>query len=86
MSTAGLLAEAVHLAKESGFRIREDHLDGAGGGHCLIHGVKWLLLDLTQALDEQLNDAIDALRAEPTPPATISPELARLIGEPSKAA
>ncbi|MDC0935408.1 hypothetical protein OAS39_03900, partial [Pirellulales bacterium] len=83
MSTAGLLAEAVSVAQESGIRIREDHLDGAGGGHCLIHGVKWLLLDVTQALEEQLNDAIDALRAEATPPPSISPELARLMGTPS---
>jgi hypothetical protein len=40
-------------------------LEGAGGGHCLIRGKKWLLLDMTQTYREQLNDVLDALRAEP---------------------
>lgn len=61
MSTAQLLQEAVALARSAGFLVREDHLDGAGGGHCFVQEGRWLLLDVTQSLEEQLDDACDAL-------------------------
>lgn len=61
MSIAQLLAEAVALARTSGFLVREDQLDGAGGGHCFVQGGRWLLLDVTQSLEEQLDDTLDAL-------------------------
>lgn len=64
MYTAQLLSQATELARRSGYQIREEMLDGAGGGHCLIRGEKWLLLDLTQSQREQLNDVLDALRTE----------------------
>ena len=65
MHTAQLLSQALDLTRRTGFRIREEVLEGAGGGHCLIRGQKWLLLDLTQTHQEQLNDVLDALRSEP---------------------
>ncbi|MEQ8208425.1 MAG: hypothetical protein RH917_01230 [Lacipirellulaceae bacterium] len=75
-----LLAEAAELARESGYEIREDHLDGAGGGHCLVQGKKWLLLDVTQSLEEQLSDICDALRTESGVwKRTVSGELAEMI-------
>jgi len=61
MHDAKLLATAI----QAGYAIREEVLDGAGGGHCLIHGKKCLLLDITQSYREQLSDVLDALRAEP---------------------
>jgi len=65
MHTAGLLSLAIDVARRAGYQIREEFLDGAGGGHCLIRGQKWLLLDLTQTQQEQLDDVLDCLRAEP---------------------
>jgi Spy/CpxP family protein refolding chaperone len=65
MNTVELLSAAIELAKQLGYQVREDQLEGAGGGHCLIQGQKWLLLDLTQTNREQLGDVIDALRQEP---------------------
>lgn len=65
MHAAQLLSEALDLSRRSGYQIREEVLEGAGGGHCLIRGQKWLLLDLTQTHKEQLNDVLDALRSEP---------------------
>ena len=65
MHAAKLLAEALEAARQLGYVVREEYLDGAGGGHCLFGGKKWLLLDVTQSTDEQLTDAVDALRAEP---------------------
>ena len=64
MHTAQLLSIAINTARTNGFQIREEALDGAGGGHCLIQGQKCLLLDLTQSQDDQLEDVIDALRSE----------------------
>ena len=65
MLTATLLAEALELARKLGYSVREEYLDGAGGGHCLFGGKKWLLLDVTQSTEEQLTDAVDAIRGEP---------------------
>ena len=80
MATANLLAEAVKLARKTGYQIREDCLDGAGGGHCQIHGGKWLLLDVTQSLEEQLSDTVDALRVDPQVwQFKPSPDLAKLL-------
>ena len=45
--------------------VREEVLDGAGGGHCVVRGKKCLLLDITQSHHEQLSDVMDALRSEP---------------------
>jgi len=64
MHAAKLLAEAMELARQMEYTVREEHLDGAGGGHCAFGGRKWLLLDVTQSPDEQLSDVADALRAE----------------------
>jgi hypothetical protein len=64
MHTARLLAEATELARSLGYRVREDLLEGAGGGHCLVGRDKWILLDVSQTVEEQLSDVIDALRAE----------------------
>lgn len=65
MHTAKLLSLALETARNAGYEIREEVLDGAGGGHCTIRGKKCLLLDVTQSHREQLSDVVDALRAEP---------------------
>ena len=59
-----LLAEAIELAETLGYRVRQEYLDGAGGGHCILSMHKMLLLDVTQPTEEQLNDVTDALRGE----------------------
>jgi hypothetical protein len=70
----------MELARQLQYTIREEYLDGAGGGHCYFGGKKWLLLDITQSPEEQLSDVSDALRAEAglwrLP---ITPPLARLL-------
>lgn len=64
MHAANLLAEATELARQLEYTVREEYLDGAGGGHCAFSGKKWLLLDVTQSPEEQLSDVTDALRTE----------------------
>jgi hypothetical protein len=64
MHAVEMLSESLVLARQLGYQIREDQLEGAGGGHCLIRGRKWLLLDITQSADEQLRDVLDAVRVD----------------------
>lgn len=64
MHTVELLDEAVQVARRLGYEVRQDWLGGDGGGHCLVRGRKWLLLDLAQSSDEQLEVVAEALRGE----------------------
>lgn len=65
MHTVELLEEALDAARRLGYQVRQDWLGGNGGGHCLVRGRKWILLDVAQSVDEQLDVVIDALRTEP---------------------
>jgi hypothetical protein len=77
MHTVELLQEAVEAARRLGYEVRQDWLGGNGGGHCLVRGRKWLLLDLAQTADEQLDVLADALRGEVGATRAVkSPELA----------
>lgn len=87
MNAAKLLSLAVEAARNIGFEIREEVLEGAGGGHCVIRGKKCLLLDMTQSHREQLNDVLDALRSEQVDLSKLHPLLAACVQETvSKAA
>lgn len=76
MHTVDLLQEAVQAARQLGYDVRQDWLGGNGGGHCLVRGRKWLLLDLAQTADEQLDIVSDALRSEIAAVRTVTPQLA----------
>jgi hypothetical protein len=80
MHTATLLAEAAELARRLDYTLREEYLDGAGGGHCFFGGRKWLLLDVTQSVDEQLSVITDALRTDAAVwRLPVSPQLALML-------
>jgi hypothetical protein len=64
MHTVELLNEAVQVARKVGYEVKQDWLGGNGGGHCLVRGRKWILLDLAQTVDEQLDVVTEALRGE----------------------
>ena len=64
MHTVELLQEAVEIARRLGYEVRQDWIGGDGGGHCIVRGRKWLLLDLAQSADEQLDVVADALKGE----------------------
>ena len=86
MNAARMLAMAIEAARTAGYEVREEVLEGAGGGHCTIRGNKCLLLDITQSHREQLNDVLDALRAENVDAAVLHPLLAAALQEPLKQA
>jgi hypothetical protein len=64
MHAVELLEEALEAARLCGYEVRQDWLGGDGGGHCLVRGRKWLLLDIAQTAEEQLDVVADALRGE----------------------
>lgn len=51
-------------AKRSGLRIRQEWLGGETGGCCEIHGIRWLFLDTSLSIEEQIGQLRDALRKE----------------------
>lgn len=76
MHTVELLEEALRAARQLGYEVRQDWLGGDGGGHCLVRGRKWLLLDAAQSADEQLGVVAEALRGELGAARVVSRELA----------
>jgi hypothetical protein len=66
MHTVELLDEALGAARRLGYDVRQDWLNGDGGGHCLVRGRRLLLLDVAQSPDEQLDIVVEALRSEMT--------------------
>ena len=76
MHTTELLEELLNIARQCGCEVRQDWLGGDGGGHCLARGRKWLLLDLAQSTEEQLEIVAAALADEPEMARlNLSPEL-----------
>jgi hypothetical protein len=65
MHTVELLKEAVSLAKRAGYGVREEWLDGIGGGRCEINGRKSIFIDLAMTPADQLDQILEALRHDP---------------------
>lgn len=85
MHTADLLYHALRAAEQSGYQIRQEWLGGSGGGDCEIKGQKWLFIDLSLSLPDQLHLVVEALRREPKAAALeLAPPLQKLM--PSKQA
>jgi hypothetical protein len=64
MHSVDLLEEAIRVAAAIGYVVREERLDGAGGGDCEIRGRKHLFLDLSQSVHERLQCVLKVLRSE----------------------
>ena len=65
MHTVILLSHALNLAQRLGYVIRQDWLDGGGGGGCELRGRKLLFLDLATSPADQLEMVLGVLRSEP---------------------
>ena len=61
MHTVELLEEALALAGECGFVVRQDWLNGSAGGACEFKGRRWLFVDLAQSPREQLEQVLSVL-------------------------
>ena len=62
MHTVELLDEALELAAQLGYAIRQEWLGGSGGGGCEIKGRKYLFLDLALSPIEQFEQVAEAIR------------------------
>jgi hypothetical protein len=86
MHTVELLEEAIDLAKQWGFAVREEWLDGARAGVCQFKGRTWIFIDLSLAPQEQLSNVLAALRSVPNPPQSmLSPALEKILTIPKAA-
>ena len=65
MHVVDALEDSLRLAKQIGYRIRQEWLGGSGGGGCEIRGQKCLFLDLSLGPDEQLDQVLDTLKHDP---------------------
>ena len=63
--TLGLLAEALQLAADLGYRVREEALGDLPGGPCTVGGVKQVLLNLEHPAAERLDRLLAALAGDP---------------------
>jgi len=86
MHTVQLLEEAIRLAQQAGYSIRQEWLGGRGGGGCEIRGRKWLFVDLALEPGEQLGQVLDALRRDPAVAGLSAPEPLRAWLAPRKIA
>lgn len=62
MHSVDILEEALQLASDSGFAVRQEWLGEKGGGACRIGNHWHLFVDLSLTADEQLRQVIEALQ------------------------
>lgn len=63
MHSVDLLEEALRVAMNSGFEVRQEWLNEKGGGACRIGKRQVLFVDLSLTAQEQLEQVLAALRS-----------------------
>ncbi len=64
MHTVGLLAQAIKLAGQLGYTVRQEWIDCDTGGGCELRGRKYLFINLATTPSEQLETVLGVLRGE----------------------
>jgi hypothetical protein len=81
MHTVELLERLKELAEAAGYTVRHEWLGGAGGGACQFAGRKWIFIDLSLSVVEQLDQITAALESDPAIAALTAPApVARYLG------
>jgi hypothetical protein len=65
MHTVELLEQALEVARQAGYKIRQEWLDECSAGACVVNGQKLLFLDPLQSTHDQLEQVLDVLREDP---------------------
>ena len=65
MHTVEVLERMQELAEQAGYTIRHEWLGGSGGGKCEFAGRKWIFVDLSLSVIEQLDQVAAALKDDP---------------------
>jgi hypothetical protein len=80
MHTVELLEQAIALAEQCGFVVRQDWFGGSPAGACELKGRRWILIDLALGPREQLEGVLEALRAAPNlDPVPMPPQLRGML-------
>jgi hypothetical protein len=64
MHTVERLERAIAEAVREGYDVRLEPLNGAAGGLCEFGKRKWIFVDITASVMEQLQQVTSALKAE----------------------
>jgi hypothetical protein len=81
MHTVQLREQALAVARQLGYCIREEWLEGSGGGQCEFAGRRWIFVDLAQSAGEQLEQIAEVLRSDPAIQSlALAPALRKLLG------
>lgn len=62
--TLGLLEEAMQLARDLGYRVREEPLGEVPGGACAVGGQRQILLNAAHPSSQRLDTLLDVLTAD----------------------
>jgi hypothetical protein len=65
MHTVEMLERLKELAESAGYTVRHEWLGGVGGGACQFAGRKWIFIDLSLSVVEQLDQVSAALQDDP---------------------
>ena len=65
MHTVEMLERLESVAAQAGYTVRHEWLGGAGGGACEFAGQKWIFVDLSLSVVDQLDQLSGALKHEP---------------------
>ena len=65
MHTVEMLQRLTDLAEQAGYTIRHEWLGGSGGGACEFAGRKWIFVDLSLSVVEQLDQVVAAIKDDP---------------------
>ncbi len=65
MNIVARLEKGIIAVQNLGYSVRQEWLDGEGGGVCILRGEKILFLDLSQDINEQLDVVLEILRKDP---------------------
>jgi hypothetical protein len=65
MHTVQTMEHLQELAQQAGYIVRHEWLGGVAGGACEFAGRKWIFVDLSLSVVEQLEQLADALRSDP---------------------
>jgi hypothetical protein len=65
MHTIEKLERLKDLAERAGYTVRQEWLGGVAGGACQFAGRKWIFIDLSLSVIEQLEQVAAALDSDP---------------------
>ena len=64
MHSVELLEQALVVAQQLGFRVREEYVGDIDGGSCVVRGQKMLFLDPQLSIPDRLTIVCEALAAD----------------------